>query len=206
MYEARIERDSITQYGERLTTVVCTLPRIVLAELNTHRDKSRSSASSRAIPVDKQIQRLLDDPFVPVYWGKNQKGMQAEEELTQEEIMKAKEVWFEARAQAINSAIDLKNVRVHKQITNRLLEPFMWHTVIISATEWSNFFNLRVHKDAQPEFKKAAEMILEVRNASKPKLLAAGEWHLPFEPVNGSHAAAYSIEKRIKLSVGARRA
>src|ERR1043166_5301194 len=158
MYEARIERDSITQYGERLTTVVCTLPRIVLAELNTHRLFSRSSASSRAIPVQKQIERLRQDPFIPVYWGKNQKGMQADEELDYAQVAEALDVWSAARDQAVGSAEALMDIGVHKQITNRLLEPFMWHTVIITATEWSNFDHLRIHKDAQPEIRRAAEM------------------------------------------------
>jgi hypothetical protein len=203
MYEARIERDSITQYGERLTTVVCTLPRIVLAELNTHRLFSRSSASSRAIPVQKQIERLRQDPFIPVYWGKNQKGMQADEELDYAQVAEALDVWSAARDQAVGSAEALMDIGVHKQITNRLLEPFMWHTVIITATEWSNFDHLRIHKDAQPEIRRAAEMIFEVRQASKPKLLREGEWHLPFEPVDGSmRIDAHSMKERIYLSVG----
>jgi len=202
MYEARIERDSITQYGERLTTVVCTLPRIVLAELNTHRVFSRSSASSRAIPVQKQIERLQADPFIPVYWGKNQKGMQADEELTQDLIAEAELLWRDARNHAVNSAMAMMGLGVHKQITNRLLEPFMWHTVIITATEWSNFDHLRIHKDAQPEIKQAAEMIFEVRQASKPKLLREGEWHLPFEREGEAAEVDYSMEERIYLSVG----
>ena len=103
MYEARVEKDSITSYGERLITVVATLPRIVLAELNTHRMLSRSSASSRAIPVEKQIERLKNDPFMPVYWGKNQKGMQADEELSAEAIISADIMWLQARDSAIAS-------------------------------------------------------------------------------------------------------
>lgn len=93
-YECRIERDSITRYGERLITVVCTFPRIILAEANTHRMFSRSSASSRAIPVARQIQKLKEDPFVPFYWGKNQKGMQANEELTENLQAEARAVWL----------------------------------------------------------------------------------------------------------------
>lgn len=201
-YEARIERDSITQYGERLTTFVVTLPRIVLAELNTHKMLSKSSASSRAIPVKTQIERLYDDLFEPVSWGKNQKGMQAEAELSPEEIGKARNIWNEAMYSAIKAAELMLDVGVHKQITNRLLEPFMWHTVIISGTEWSNFFHLRDHKMAQPEIQKAAAMMNELYRSSKPKLLDSDSWHLPFEPTDGSHEQAYTVEERVKMSVG----
>jgi thymidylate synthase ThyX len=175
-----VERDSITEYGERLVTVVLELPRIVLAELNTHRVFTRSSASSRAIPVEKMIARVKEDPFFPVYWGKNQKGMQAEQELSQDEIQACREVWLSAADAAITHARALLAIGVHKQITNRLLEPFLWHTVIITATEWSNWDHLRCDKEAQPEIRKGAEMVLECRNASRPKLLSELEWHLPF--------------------------
>lgn len=180
MYECRVERDSITEYGERLTTIVLTLPRIVLAELNTHRVFSRSSASSRAIPVEKLIARVKEDPFFPVYWGKNQKGMQAEVELSEDEIVGCRKVWLEAAESAVTHARRLLDLGVHKQITNRLLEPFLWHTVIITATEWSNWDHLRVDKEAQPEIRVGAEMVLQHRNASRPKLLNYTEWHLPF--------------------------
>jgi len=180
MYEARIERDSVTQYGERLTTFVVTFPRIVLAEFNTHRVFSRSSASSRAIPVEKQIARLQEDPFEPVSWGKNQKGMQAGEDLSPTDARCAKVVWDSARDYAVAWARHLLEIGVHKQITNRLLEPFMWHTVIVTATEWSNFFHLRNNKLAQPEIQKAAGMMHELYRASRPRLLTSDEWHLPF--------------------------
>lgn len=201
MYECRVERDSITTYGERLTTVVVTLPRIVLAELNTHRVFSRSSASSRAIPVQKQIDRLRNDPFIPVYWGKNQKGMQAEEELSDEQIARALVVWGRAREESIRAAEELLEIGVHKQITNRRLECDMWHTVIITATEWSNFDHLRRDKDAQPEIRKAADMIWEARPASTPRLCEAhgGDWHLPF--IDGDDQR-FSLERQVQISVG----
>lgn len=179
MYECRIEKDSITQYGERLTTFVGTFPRIVLAELNTHRMLSRSSASSRAIPVETQIRRLKEDNFYPVHWGKNQKGMQADQELSEGEVIAAQKIWHRASRVAIDFAQELLEAGVHKQITNRLLEPFMWHTAIISATEWSNFFHLRDHKDAQPEIQKIAGMMSELYRGNRPTLMTEG-WHEPF--------------------------
>ncbi len=208
MYEARIERDSITQYGERLTTFVVTLPRIVLAELNTHKMISKSSASSRAIPVQKQIDRLYLDPFEPVYWGKNQKGMQALEELTESEIAEARQIWKDAMYGSIKAAELLVNVGVHKQISNRVLECFMWHTVILSATDLSNFFHLRDHKAAQPEIQKAAGMMSEIYRASRPKLLLAGQWSLPFideatmDSMPRDIITNTSIETAVRSSVG----
>lgn len=199
-YEARIERDSITQYGERLITAVCTFPRIVLAEANTHRMFSRSSASSRAIPVEKQISRLRSDPFYPVYWGKNQKGMQADEELTADQILAAMAVWDEAREANIGFAERLLEIGVHKQITNRRLECDMWHTVIITSTEWSNFEHLRVNKHAQPEFKKSAEMVIDVIRSSTPKFVSAGSWHLPF--TDASDADTIEDAQLVQVSAG----
>lgn len=186
MYEARIERDSITTYGERLTTFVVTLPRIVLAELNTHKMISKSSASSRAIPVNKQIARVIEDPFEPVHWGKNQSGMQAEEELAGDELARARSLWGQAREAYVFWARELLDANVHKQITNRLIEAFMWHTVIVSATDWSNFFNLRDHKKAQPEIAKAAGMMNELYRASRPRLFSdPNQWALPFVDLDG---------------------
>lgn len=141
---------------------------------------SRNSASSRAIPVEKQIVRLMDDPFFPVYWGKNQKGMQADVELDEAEQKLCRDNWIIARDNAIRSAKTLLEIGVHKQITNRLLEPFMWHTVVCTATEWSNFFNLRDHHMAQPEIQRIANMMRLTYEAGNPQPLKAGEWHLPF--------------------------
>lgn len=178
-YDARILADSVGPHGVRLTSFLVTFPRIVLAEFNTHRALSRSSASSRAIPVEKQIERVLADPFIPIYWGKNQKGMQAEQELDREAQLSAKLSWLHAHQDAITHARGLLAVGAHKQIVNRLLEPFMWHTVIVTATEWQNFFSLRCHDDAQPEIRRIALMMRELYNDMIPDMVQPGDWHLP---------------------------
>ncbi|HMG12882.1 MAG TPA: FAD-dependent thymidylate synthase [Gemmatimonadaceae bacterium] len=209
MYEARIERDSITQYGERVTTWVVTLPRIVLAELNTHKMISKSSASSRAIPVQKQIDRLNADPFLPVYWGKNQKGMQADQELSSDEMAVASEVWIRAMRGSITAAEELMGIGVHKQIASRILEAWMWHTVILTATDMSNFFHLRDNKKAQPEIAKAAGMMSELFRGNRPKLLGADDWHLPFVETDGEdqelpkhESTGTRIETAVHVGVG----
>lgn len=176
---SRVILDSISPAGVRLTTLEVTFPRMVLAEFNTHRVFSRNSASSRAIPVEKQIARIEEDPYVPTYWGKNQRGMQAEEELDPLTQMAAVEAWLDARADAVHWAQKLLDMGVHKQLTNRLLEPFMWHTVLVTATEWDNFFALRRNKDAQPEIQDAANAMYDALNESEPTEVPYGMWHLP---------------------------
>ncbi len=213
MYEARVERDSITQYGERLTTFVVTFPRFILAEFNTPKILSKSSASSRAIPVKKQIERLTLDPFFPIYWGKNQSGMSAAEELSEPEIAWAKARWESLRDNAIHGVEALTELGLHKQIANRPLETFMWHTAIVSGTEWSNFFHLRDNEKAQPEFQKVAGMMNELYRDSRPKLFSDSEkWHLPFVDsdeypdilravVEGSGSTSWQ-EAAVRCSVG----
>lgn len=207
MYECRVECDSVTLHGERLTTLVMTLPRIMLAELNTHRILSKSSASSRAIPVKTQIERLRSDPFYPVYWGKNEKGMQANQELSADEVARASAVWDRAREANIGFAEELAEIGVHKQITNRRLECDMWHTVVITGTDWDNFDHLRRDKDAQPEFRKAAEMIFDAMGSHTPTLLGPHEWHRPFMRdedfgVQPGLARGYTQAELVMISVG----
>jgi thymidylate synthase ThyX len=182
MYSARIVADSVGPNRARLTTFEISFPRIVLAEFNTHRMFSRNSASSRAIPVEKMLARVKEDPFVPIYWGKNQKGMQAAEEFLDGSAEKAEieHIWTESRNYARNAAWALKEAGVHKQITNRLLEPWLWHSVIVTATEWGNFFHLRRDKAAQPEIRKIADMMWDLYEAAKPDELGPRELHLPF--------------------------
>lgn len=140
---------------------------------------SRNSASSRAIPVEKMLKRVEEDPFIPVYWGKNQKGMKADQELTEEEQYRAIESWLYARDCAVKEVKFLLGAGVHKQITNRLLEPWLYHTVIVTATEWDNFFALRCHNDAQPEIRKIAVMMESLYRGSTPRELDYNDWHMP---------------------------
>lgn len=202
-YAARVLKDSLSPDGVRLTTMEVTFPRIVLAEFNTHRAFSRNSASSRAIPVEKMLQRVETDPFIPVYWGKNQKGMQADEELSAEQQVQAQQVWLDARDQAVTCTHLMMNQGIHKQITNRLLEPWLWHTVIVTSTEWDNWDGLRRGKEAQPEIKVIADMMHEVRASSEPDLLNYGDWHLPlvddgFDLLTGG----LSLADVVKVCVG----
>ena len=179
-FAAKILADSVGPRSDaRLVTFEITFPRPFLAELNTHKMLSKNSASSRAIPVEKMIQRVLDDPYIPQSWGKNQKGMQATEEVTAGDAALAEHEWLLARDTAILSAKSLMHLGIHKQFANRLLEPFMWHTCIITGTEWSNFFHLRNNPMAQPEMQTIAAMMQQLYKEHEPEKLDYGEWHLP---------------------------
>jgi thymidylate synthase ThyX len=205
MIKAEIIADSLNPVGCRLTTFVLEYPRFVHAEMLTHRVFSKNSASSRSVPFEKFVKQIKENPAMPVYWGGNQKGMQAGAELNNgekvhinleghisdseddlfgiEELGKleaAKKVWLNARDQAILYAASLNRLGLHKQIVNRILEPWFNIRVILSGTEFENFFKLRAHPDAQPEIQALAYLMLDQYNKSTPNKLDYGQWHIPF--------------------------
>jgi thymidylate synthase ThyX len=143
MIQAKVIADSKNEYGNRITTMVVTMPRFILAEFNTHRMFSRNSASSRAIPFEKMVKSVMENPFIPIAWQKDHKGMQGTEYFTNAESIGLVSSWLFARDKAVKSAKSLAYDGVTKQLCNRLLEPFMWHTVIVTASEYFNFFALR---------------------------------------------------------------
>jgi thymidylate synthase ThyX len=180
-FSARILLDSRSPSGARLTTLEVRYPRFIHSEMMTHRVFSRNAASSRAIPIKKMIAAVREDPALPVYWGRNQTGMSAREEIAPDVVDRARAEWNAALDDALRHAERLaaKDIDLHKQLVNRLLEPFAWITVIITATEWTNFFTQRCHPDAQPEIKHIAELMLAAYGASTPALVPLGAWHLP---------------------------
>lgn len=181
MIKAKIIKDSVSHHtGKRITTFELEFHRFILAEFNTHRALARNSASSRAIPLEKFIENITTNPAIPVWWGKNQSGMQAKEELPVSDQTKACEIWLEARDAAIQFARQLGELGLHKQIVNRLLEPWTVTKVIATATDWDNFFFLRNHPDAQPEIHLLADLMVQEYLESKPQILSEGEWHLPY--------------------------
>ncbi len=178
MYEAKVLADSICEVtGKRLTTFQSTFGRPLLAELNTHRMLSRNSASSRAIPPEKQIERVKHDPWTPEFGGRA-KGM-VPGSLSEIKKSDAREIYLKAREKPLEAAESLIRLDVDKASINRLLESWLWHTVIISGTEWDNFFSLRCHKDAALEFQIIARKMQEAMLLSEPEPLRPGGWHLP---------------------------
>lgn len=227
-YSCKILLDSVSETGKRITTMEITFPRCVLAEAETHRvlrgwdgnveelvlhnvginvdeNLSRNSASSRAIPISKMVQRVRENPFIPEKWGKPVKGMGAKEyyEAGSPEGMKLTRMWNAARGAAIIFVEDHMNIG-NKEDLNRLLEPFMWHTAIITATEWDNFFKLRTNSAADWKIRKIADLMYDAYHAfdhlnanwkddreviepitssewtaTRPQKLEVGEWHCP---------------------------
>lgn len=179
-YSAKVLLDSVSEEGARLTTMELTFWRPMLAEFNTHRMFSRNAASSRAIRIETMLARVEEDPAMPVFWGKNQKGMSAAAELEGGALLEAQATWLCARDDMVRRAKRLLEIGLHKQIANRLLEDWCWATVIATATDWNNFFWLRCHADAQPEIRRMAALALVAYHQSQPQLIRQGEWHLPF--------------------------
>jgi Thymidylate synthase complementing protein len=230
---ATVVADSISERSPRLTTFQLRYPKFIHGEAKTHRlmkvgDKSydlleevgfmddpnisRNASSSRAIPVKRLIQDVMDDPAMPIHWGANQKGMQADKEcdtlvdLTPFTMkgMVNKDAWLAHRDTAVRAALAFDEAGYHKQIVNRLLEPFCHINVICTATNYSNFFALRRHKDAQPEMKALADAMWEAMEKSKPKKLKVSipylaDWHLPY--VSDKEKDSYSTYQCIKFSV-----
>ena len=180
MIKADIVCDSIGPSGVRLTTFVLTYPRFIHSEFMTHRVFSRNASSSRAIPVKKSIQMVRDNPVIPLAFTKNKAGMQGGEALTGDQEVAAVAAWLLAREDAIVHAQALADLEVHKQYANRVLEPFSLITVVVTATDWDNFFALRCHPAAQPEICLLATLMWETYSLSTPDKLGNGMWHLPF--------------------------
>lgn len=172
---ASVVADS-TWDGVRLTTMHIVMPRIILAELNTHRQFSRNSASSRAIPTKKQVAQVRESPFVPTRWPRNQSGM-VPFEFFEEDTWHYEAQWLKAAKQAANIAEEMTNDGIHKAIASRILEPFLWHSVIVSSTEWGNFFQQRDHPDAQWEMQTLARAMRKALDESTPM---KDIWHIPF--------------------------
>lgn len=178
--KAEVVADSVSPCGARLTTMVWTYPRRIHSEIMTHRMLTKSSASSRAIPQNKMLELIEADPCLPISWGKNQRGMQQGEDVDEATAHDAVEVWLRARDSAVHYARLLQGLGLHKQIGNRLTEPFMWITVIVSATDWDNVWGLRCHPAAEPHFQDLAYKARAALESSEPRKLCGGEWHLPF--------------------------
>lgn len=181
--KATIVADSTATYkgkAKRITTFELEYPRMVHAEFMTHRLFSRNAASTRAIPINKKISMVWNNPAIPVHWGMNQSGMQAKSQLSGLSLRMAKFGWKLASKVACASAWLLSKTGLHKQLVGRILEPFEMYKTVMTATEFENFMWLRDHKDAQPEIQNLAKVMKAALKRSLPYELQAGEWHTPY--------------------------
>lgn len=186
-----------------MTTFELTYPRMIHAEFMTHRCFSRNAASSRAIPIAKMLEAVNKNPAMPVYWGANKSGMQAAEQLTGAALDDARDTWRLSAAVARQSCCQLDEVGLHKQIANRVLEPFGHITVIATAEDAGlrNFFGLRAHADAQPEFQVLAYMMLRLWLETPAAELGWSEWHMPYG-VMSPEDLALDVATRLKVATG----
>lgn len=176
--KATVICDSVNKQGVRITTIEAEYPRFIHSEMLTHRMFSRNASSSRAVPLPRAIEQIENNMAMPLYWGANQSGMVAGGEV--DDWKKCLLEWNYASIIYSSSAVYLHNQGLHKQHAARLIEPFQMIKVLITATEWDNFFNLRIHPDAQPEICQLAYKIYLAMQESKPLQLNEGEWHLPY--------------------------
>lgn len=176
----RVIADSTCTSGVRILSFENDYHRFIHAEVMTHREFSRNTMSSRAVPVETMIKHVQDMPAVPIHWGQNQRGMQAENEVDQQTMERARQMWIDNAGNAVTQAHQLHELKIHKQIVNRGLEPYQMIKPLITSTTYQNWFNLRFHKDAQPEIRELAKCMLIAYQISKPEILYAGEWHTPY--------------------------
>lgn len=181
----------------RLITLEIELHRFILPEANTHKALSRNYQSSRAIPILKQLEQIANDPAMPVFYGKDQAGMIAGKELGGRDLELVQMIILGMRDACLNGVKQLHKLGLHKQISNRYVEPWMWTKGVVTAThkDWKAMFKLRRHFAAQPEIKALFDVIYEVIEESKPYELKAGEWHLPYLSfgLDGKGEAIYYI-------------
>lgn len=199
MYQTKVIADSINPAGKRITSIQTRYWRAIHAEVMTHRVFSRNASSSRAIPVATMLKQVWSDPAGPLHWGVNQPGMQARSELVGWKRALAGGLWRGAAKVACAFAWSMMKLGVHKQVANRLLEPFQYISVIITATEWDNFFTLRDHPDAQPEIQFLAKQIRRAMDQSYPVKRKIGEWHLPY--ISIEERFIFDMKDLIKMSV-----
>ena len=192
---AEVVADSINAWGDRVTSFRLHYHRFIHAEFLRHRMFSNSVSSSRAIPVPKMLEQVKENPATPIYWGKNQAGMSAKEEI--EDTFDANMEWQEAIHWGTESATNLHSMEVHKQITNRLVEPFQFINQVVTATDFDNFYYLRIHADAQPEIQELANVMYEAQHQSIPDI-RRNSWHLPF--VTEEMRIDYGIVNAKKIS------
>ncbi len=194
---AKVVKHSVNPLGKEICSLQLFYPRYIHPEFLTHRVFSRSASSSRAVPITKLIQEAIDNPAYPVHFGLHQPGMQAMREAVDKE--RAMNLWLSARDDAVRNARLMQKMDLHKQVVNRVLEPFTHINVIVTSTEWDNFFELRNHRDAQPEIQALAKAMYAAMQDSKPTELDFGGWHLPY--VSEEEEQSYYIDELLMMSV-----
>ncbi len=192
-----------SETGKRLATFSLKIPKFIWGHVISHRVLSRNSASSRAIPAKRIRKSVLADPFVPVYFGKNKPGMQSGKPLRGTSLWLAQKIWLWSRYIPVFFHYLGEAVGIHKEVVNRIIEPWLMVDIVVTATEWSNFLSLRANGDAQPEIRYVAEQIDFLMKEQVPKRLSAGDWHMPFV-LDGERDIDLEIKKKVSAARCAR--
>jgi thymidylate synthase ThyX len=198
----KIIADSYSKFTDsRVTTFELEYPRFIHSELMTHRNFSRNASSSRAVPVNSVLDQLSNDVAAPVFWGKNQSGMQSYEELDDLSKKSVQGLWLEASKMAYSTAKVLSDMKVHKQVINRITEPFQHIKVVVTSTDYDNFFKLRCHHAADPTMQQLANKMKDAYLSNEPEVLEEGDWHLPYIDKRLIKEGGLSLEDALKISV-----
>jgi hypothetical protein len=162
----------------KVMTVSVKYGLIIHAEFLRHRTLSRGVKSNRAIPMNIIRKEVLSDPYIPVWFGAVQRGMVSDREMKHKWF--GKQVWLKSRYLACGAHWLAEKLGAHKEWANRLLNPWQWVRETITATEWDNLYNLRIHKDAQKDIRVVVELIEELSRKCEPEKLFHGWWHTPY--------------------------
>jgi len=199
---AKVVAKSVSESGKVICTFELEYPRFIHSEIMTHRLFSRNAMSSRAVPISKMIEQVRENPATPIHWGKNQAGMQAVEQCVNAVLddigqeFSVDEWWELSAEEAAKAAEAMADAGYHKQIVNRLLEPFQMMKTVLTATEFDNFFWLRCHSDAQPEIKELADCMYKSYKNAVSQELTAGEYHTPYVDyfIDDEHGIGYCVD------------
>jgi len=188
-----------SETGQRIATFVLTIPKFIQAQINSHRALSRNANSSRATPAKVLRKRVLYTPYIPIQFSSKKSGMRGGDELSGMRLFLVRKLWLWSRFLPCLFHYLAEKIGLHKEIVNRIIEPWMWTQVVATATEWKNFIKLRTNNNAQPEIQIIAKNIETALDRERPKILKTGEWHLPF--IGQDEFGKYDIEILKKISV-----
>ena len=196
---ATVIADSLSEEGVRLTTLELVYPRFIHSEFMTHKMFSKNAASSRAIPTKRLIKMIRDTPAVPASWRMNEPGMQGHTVASDLVAHAAQQIWMRALESAIDYAMQMDALGIHKQNVNRLMEPFVHMKTLMTGVYFDNFLGLRDHEAADPTIQPLAQAVKAARVASRPALLSRGDWHLPY--ISAQEFATIGLAQAQKVSV-----
>ena len=188
--------DSIAPNGKRITTLRSIYWLCIHPEHLRHGPISHSVASGRAIPISRTIEQVTDNPWYPSQYGKTHKGMQHSEVFTGDDVHELDKLWLETSRLMLEQVEKFNKIGVTKQLTNRLLAPWVQVRDVTTSTDYDAFLKLRLHDTAEIHIQELAVETLVALATSVPKKLEPGEWHLPFITDDDREYALYTFKEQ----------